>query len=95
LDRVEDVARVMELLAGGRPRVSFSLQMMIQHLQNSLRTPLAKDEVERCLDLMAAEIMPSFVTMVKTGSVRGVVVTRFGKVGSVELRRRLVTAGEA
>ena len=93
LDRVEDVARVMDLLSGGRPRVSFSMQMMIQHLQSSLRNPISKEEAERCIEIMAAEVMPSFVSLIKSGSVSGVVVTSRGKLNSVELRKRLQAAG--
>ena len=93
LDRVEDVARVMDLLATGRPRVSFSMQMMIQHLQSSLRNPISREEAERCIELMAGEIVPSFVSLIKTGSVSGVVVTSRGKVNGAELRRRLQAAG--
>ncbi|GAB7343389.1 hypothetical protein MBLNU457_1427t1 [Dothideomycetes sp. NU457] len=93
LDRVEDVIRVMDLLATGRPRVSFSMQMMIQHLQSSLRSPISREEAERCIDLMAGEIVPSFVSLIKTGSVSGVVVMSRGKVNAVELRRRLQAAG--
>lgn len=89
LDRIEDVARVMDLLAGARPRVSFSSQTMVQHLQGSLRNPISKDEAERCMDLMASEIAPSFVSLIKTGSVRGVVVTRAGRPTTADLRRRL------
>jgi len=93
LDRVEDVARVMDLLSGGRPRVSFSMQMMIQHLQSSLRNPISREEAERCIEVMAGEVMPSFVSLIKSGSVSGVVVTSRGKLNSVELRKRLQAAG--
>lgn len=93
LHRVEDVTRVLDMLAAGQPRASFSMAATIQHLQQSLRTPITKDEVERCLGLMASEIMPSFVKVVASGQVKGVVVTRGGKIGFADLKERLANAG--
>ena len=93
LHRVEDIARVLELLAGGRPRCSFSMQAMVQQLKQSLRNPISKEEVERCLGLMVKEITPEFVNLVQSGTVTGVVVTKAGKVGLEELRLRVQRAG--
>ena len=87
LHRIEEIARVLELLAAGRPRCSFSMQSMFQQLQQSLRNPISKEEVERCLGLMAREITPSFVSLVQNGAMTGVVVTKSGKVGLDEIRR--------
>lgn len=93
LHRVEDVARVLELLAAGKPRVSFSMPTVTQQLQQSLRNPISREEVERCLDIMAAEIMPTFVQMIASGTVKGVVVTKAGKIGFADLKERLANAG--
>lgn len=93
LDRIEEVVLIMEMLAGGRPRVSFSSQMMIQHLQNSLRNPISKEEAERCIGLIANEVAPSFVSLIQTGNVRGVVVKRQGRPTNVQLRQSLQNAG--
>lgn len=93
LHRIEDVARVLELLAAGKPRVSFSMPTVTQQLQQSLRNPISREEVERCLDIMAAEIMPTFVQMIASGSVKGVVVTKAGKIGFADLKERLANAG--
>ena len=93
LHRIEDIARVLDLLAAGRARCSFSMQAMVQQLQQSLRNPISREEVERCLDLMAKEVTPDFVRLVKNGAVTGVVITRGGKVGLHELRRKVAEAG--
>lgn len=93
LDRVEEVVLIMEMLAGGRPRVSFSGQMMVQHLQNSLRNPISKDEAERCIALIANEVAPSFVSLIQTGNVRGVVVKRQGKLTTAQLKQSLERVG--
>lgn len=93
LHRVEDVTRVLDMLAAGQPRASFSMAAMVQHLQQSLRTPITREEVERCLGLMATEIMPGFVKVVASGTVKGVVVTKGGKIGFADLKERLANAG--
>jgi hypothetical protein len=93
LHRIEEIERILDLLAAGRPRCSFSMQVVIQQLQQSLRNPISKEEIERCLDLMAGEITPGFVRLVRSGAVTGVVVTKGGKVGFEQLRRRVQSAG--
>ena len=93
LQRVEDIARVLDLLAGVRPRCSFSMQAVVQQLQQSLRNPISREEVERCLGLMANEITPGYVSIIQSGSVRGVVVTKARKVGLEEIRQRVQSAG--
>jgi hypothetical protein len=93
LHRVEDVARVLDMLAAGQPRASFSMSALLQHLQQSLRTPITREEVERCLGIMAGEIMPSFVRVIASGGMSGVVVTRGGKIGFADLKERLANAG--
>lgn len=92
LHRIEDIARVLDLLAAGRARCSFSMQAMVQQLQQSLRNPISREEVERCLGLMAKEVTPGFVGLVKNGAMTGVVVTRGGRVGLVELRGRIAAS---
>lgn len=93
LHRVEDVTRVLDMLSVGQPRASFSMTAMVQHLQQSLRTPITREEVERCLGIMAAEIMPAFVKVISSGMMNGVVVTRGGKIGFADLKERLANAG--
>jgi len=93
LHRIEDIARVLNLLTGARPRACFSMPAMVQQLQQSLRNPISREEVERCLELMAGEITPGFVSVVQSGAVKGVVVVKAGKIGSEELKARLERAG--
>lgn len=93
LHRIEDVTRVLDMLAAGQMRASFSMPAVVQHLQQSLRNPITREETERCLGIMAAEIMPSFVKVVASGALKGVVVTRGGKIGFADLKERLANAG--
>lgn len=92
LQRIEDISRVLDLLAAGRPRASFSMQAVTQQIQQSLRNPISKAEVERCLDLMASDITPGWVTLMRNGAMSGIVVTRSGKIDGAELRRRVQVA---
>ncbi|TKA72523.1 hypothetical protein B0A55_06427 [Friedmanniomyces simplex] len=86
LHRVEDIARVLGLLVGAKPRVSLSMQAIVQQLQQSLRNPISREEVERCLEVMAGEVTPGFVSLFVSGSVRGVVVRREGRMDAAEVR---------
>jgi hypothetical protein len=81
------------MLAAGQPRASFSMTAMVQHLQQSLRTPITREEVERCLGIMATEIMPTFVRIISSGGMNGVVMTKAGKIGFADLKERLANAG--
>ena len=49
--------------------------------------------MERCLGIMATEIMPTFVRVISSGSMNGVVVTKGGKIGFADLKERLANAG--
>ncbi|KAL1310628.1 hypothetical protein AAFC00_000899 [Neodothiora populina] len=93
LGRIEDVVPVLDVLAGSRPRVSFSTQTLISNLQNSLRNPISREEAEHCLELISGEIAPGFVSMIKSGQVKGIVIVRGGRPTNAELRQRLDRAG--
>jgi hypothetical protein len=94
LHRIEDVSRVLTLLASANKggRCSLSLSAAISQIQQSLRNPINAVEVERCLDLMANEITPGFVRIVRTAEVAGVVVARNASVAVAELRARVQRA---
>ncbi|SMY19219.1 unnamed protein product [Zymoseptoria tritici ST99CH_1A5] len=92
LHRIEEITRILSMLAGVKQRCSLSMQVVTQQLQQSLRNPISREEVERCLDLMSEEIVPSFVKVVSSGEVKGVMITKAGNVGLVELRERVEKA---
>lgn len=92
LQRIEEVARILSLMTGTKERSTFSMQVVIQQLQQSLRSPISQVEVWRCLSLMSTEITPGFVKVVQSGEVQGVVVTKSGSVGLSELRARVERA---
>jgi hypothetical protein len=94
LHRIEDVSRVLTLLASANKggRCSLSLSAATSQIQQSLRNPINDVEVERCLGLMADEITPGFVRIVRTAEVAGVVVARNASVAVAELRARVQRA---
>ena len=65
---------------------------LVQHLRNSTRNPIAREEAELAIELMAKEICPRFVTIIKSGSVNCVVITKMGRPSSQELKERLQLA---
>ncbi|EME46241.1 hypothetical protein DOTSEDRAFT_126735, partial [Dothistroma septosporum NZE10] len=94
LHRLEDVTRVLSLLVGNKERCSLNMPAIIQQLQQSLRNPIGKEEVERCLTLLEKEIVPGFVRVLQSGGVKGVVVVRSASVGLTEVRARVDRALE-
>lgn len=92
LHRIEDVARVLSLIVGSKDRFSLSMPAITQQLQQSIRSPISKEEIERCLGLLASEVVPSFVKVLESGGVKGVVITKNGNVGLDELRARVEKA---
>ena len=92
LQRVEDITRVLSLLAGSRDRCSFSFAAITQRLQQSLRNPIATEEIERCMAILATDVLPDFVQIVCSGAVRCVILTKRGNVGSPELKDRVERA---
>lgn len=70
-------------------KFSAPLPMVVQHLQTSLRNPLARDEAERCIDLLAREIAPDWCQHVAVGKIKAVVLRR-GRCPSVlEIKERV------
>ncbi|KAG9753121.1 hypothetical protein KCU73_g5950, partial [Aureobasidium melanogenum] len=92
IDRIADIVEVLDVLANGRARASFSTRILLSHLQNSLRSPISDEEGIKCLEIMAKEATPLFFKIVRAGSVDAVVVTRGGKPRPEELRRALEVA---
>ncbi|KAI6872923.1 hypothetical protein KC338_g1884 [Hortaea werneckii] len=95
LHRVVDVAQTLSLVCANKPRASFTMQALVQQLQQSLRTPVGKEEAERVLEVMAREVTPGFVKVLNSGAVKSVVVSRAGIVGGDALRERVAGLLEA
>lgn len=95
LDRIEEAALTLGLLIpGSKPRVGLSLPGAVKHLQDSMRNPIAREEAELCLRIMAEEVVPGFVELVGIGNEFGVVVKRAGRMGNVALKEAIRAARE-
>lgn len=92
LHRIEEIARILSLLASSKERCSFSMQVVTQQLQQSLRNPISREEVERCLELMSGEIVPAFIKVVQSGEVKAITITKNGNISLAELRERVQRA---
>jgi hypothetical protein len=96
LQRAEEMLEILNLLAvakGGASRTSFPLGSLVGSIQSSIRSPMAKDEVLRCVTVLTTEIAPGHISMVTFGSVIGVVVDRNRKPQSAEIKTRLSQRG--
>jgi hypothetical protein len=80
MQKIEEVAAVLSILSTsssvGQQRVSFTLPTILGKLRDSLNTPISKAEAEACIRLLAAEIAPMWVKLVKLGKVEALVVNR-------------------
>ncbi|KAF2175697.1 hypothetical protein K469DRAFT_723890 [Zopfia rhizophila CBS 207.26] len=98
LQRSEEVLGVLELLAGNKgfamgfsTRVSLSLTTVLQSLQGSVRSPISKEEAIKCVEVLASEVAPGYVSMMRMGAISSVVVNQAMR--PVDLKGRLVSLG--
>lgn len=93
LQRSEEVIGVLSLLSASRGggRASFSMSTLIQSLQNSIRSPLSKEETMKCVEVLANEVAPGYVSIVKMGAISSVVINSAFRPHDV--KSRLVALG--
>lgn len=95
LHRSEEVLGVLSLLCASRPgaRISFSTATLLQSLQSSIRSPISKEEAMKCVEVLANEVTPGYVSIVRMGTISSVVVNRAMR--PVDIKSRLVALGAA
>ena len=83
LHRVADVAATISMLSLSSPvwlpRQAFTMGVILEKLKDSLRVPLAKEEGASCVRLIAGEVAPEWLKVVKIGGRENVVVHRNGQ----------------
>lgn len=93
LCRLEDVVSVVALLStsgsAGQQRVSFTVPTLLLKLTDSFKTPISKDEGDVCLKLLASEIAPDWIKLVKIGKMDAIVVDRDARPKDGELKERI------
>ncbi|KAF2009150.1 hypothetical protein BU24DRAFT_428672 [Aaosphaeria arxii CBS 175.79] len=96
LQRSEEVLGVLSLLAASKGpggRVSFSMAALLQSIQSSIRTPLSKDEVLKCVEVLANEVTPGYVSVLRMGAISSVIIN--SSLRPVDVKSRLVALGAA
>ncbi|OJD31748.1 dna mismatch repair protein msh-2 [Diplodia corticola] len=99
LQRCEDVLATLSLLAmttgssSTSSRVSFPFPRLVRDIQTSSRSPVGPEEIKKVVEVLASEIVPGYVSLVKMGTLEAVVLDKSQAVGGAEVRRRLVDAG--
>jgi len=96
LGRLDEVVAVLTLLTTsssvGQSRVSFTLPTVLGKLKDSFKTPVSRQEGDVCVRLLAAEIAPEWLKVVKMGRSDMVVVIRENRPGDEEIRERIAKA---
>lgn len=93
LQRAEEVLGVLSLLCASRPgmRVSFSTTTVLQQLQGSIRSPISKEEALKCIEVLANEVAPGHVSLVRMGAISSVVVVP--SMRPLDVKSRLAVLG--
>ncbi|KAH9859789.1 hypothetical protein IAQ61_011571 [Plenodomus lingam] len=93
LQRTPEVLGVLSLLCANRPgiRVSFSMATFLQQLQGSIRTPISKEEAMKCVEVLASEVAPGYVSVVNMGTISSVVINQAMR--PLDIKSRLVALG--
>jgi hypothetical protein len=93
MHRLEEVVSVLSLLTTstsiGQQRVSFALPTVLGKLRDSFKTPMSKEEGETCVRLLASDIAPEWLKVVRVGKVDAIVVNRDNRPSDLDIRKRV------
>ncbi|KAK0109387.1 hypothetical protein ONS96_003201 [Cadophora gregata f. sp. sojae] len=93
LGRMDEVVAILVILSTstsiGQSRISFTLPTIIGKLRDSFNTPMSKEEADTCIRLLASEIAPEWVKLVKMGKVEALVVNRDERPSELDIKERV------
>ena len=93
LQRVDQVVCVLSILSTstsiGQSRISFTMPTVLGKLRDSFKTPMSKEEGDVCVRLLASEIAPEWVRIVKMGKVEALAVNREERPTDSEIEERV------
>lgn len=93
LGRMEEVVATLTQLStsssAGQSRVSFTMPTVVVSLKDSFRSPISAKEAEDCVRLLAGEIAPRWLKIVKRGRMESVVVSRDERPSDAVIRERI------
>jgi hypothetical protein len=98
LQRAEELLSILDLLASGKGaglRASFPLNALVTSVQSSIRSPMSKEEIENCLNVLEKDVAVGYVSCVAFGSMRCVVLNKAMKPWPEEVAERLKECGVA
>lgn len=92
-DRVPEVVNVLLMLSpttlSGPPKKPFRLHTITQNIQDSMRSPISKREVEACLDMLSQhEVAGDWITVVTVNSLKSVVLRGGRHISPCEIAQR-------
>ncbi|PQE27375.1 hypothetical protein CJF32_00000370 [Rutstroemia sp. NJR-2017a WRK4] len=97
LHRMEEVVSVLSILStsgsAGQQRVSFTVPTLLGKLRDSFKNPVSKEEGYICVKLLASDIAPEWVQVVKMGKSEALVFDREKKPGELDIKERIKTMG--
>jgi hypothetical protein len=65
---------------------------VLSKLRDSFKTPMSKEEGDACVRLLASEIAPEWVKVVRMGKVEALAVNREGRPTDLEIEDRVKRA---
>lgn len=92
LQRVCEIVSILSLPHTTGRRQTYSLPLLVQTIQNSACSLMSKEEIERCVRLLAEEVARGFVSVVRTADVVGIVVDHKYRPNDLEERIRLASS---
>jgi hypothetical protein len=93
LQRAPEVLGVLSLMCANRSgmRASFSTTTLVQQLRGSIRSAISQEEAMKCIEVLASEVAPGYVSVVSMGSISSVVVNQAMR--PTDIKSRLVALG--
>lgn len=92
LHRLPELVAMLSVHRGGAARETMLLQAFVQNVQDSARVPIGREEVERALNILVADLAPEWVVLSTIGKVVGVVVDHARKPNDLDVRMRRALA---
>ncbi|KAF2030647.1 hypothetical protein EK21DRAFT_100321 [Setomelanomma holmii] len=93
LQRAPEVLGVLSLLCASKPgmRVSFSTTTLLQAVRGSIRSPISQEEAMKCIEVLASEVAPGYLSIVNMGTISSVVVNQAMR--PMDIKNRLIALG--
>ena len=88
INEVVDILRMKQQQRLGSGKVSFSMGQVVYVVKSSLSVPIADDEIQMCVEILANDVPGGWLTRFNMGSVQTVILTGAG-MGGAEVKRIL------